>query len=774
MSGWICAIDFGTSFTAAAVMAPGEEPELVEFDSGDAAGATTTMPSTVFRTAAGATLAGFAAEASVLSAPDQAELTPKARLHGGDVVEQLGDESVPVVALVGAVLRETYDRVCDRIGGRPDHVALTYPVSWTHNGPRWRALIAAAGLAGIDVTTTLTEPEAAAHHVAAAGAPIADGETFAIYDLGGGTCDIAVMRREGAQLATLATVEDEIGGELFDEHLYLELLAQLERKHGAGAQRLRGVRDDPRRASLDDRDALLCAADAARSVRRAKEELSRRKQCPVLIPPPVGVELTTTRKRLDELVKPELGRSAQLLADCVAQAAANGRRERSKVYLVGGASQMPAVFEHVKSAVGRAPILADRPKGAIALGAVRELAQQPSGAPVRRGRGRSSIALDKQVHAPGVRDARCFGDRVLVLSGAESGQRLSRLDPAAGRATAELELPGGGYEQIACGAAGVAVTGPRRLVLLSHELEPLAERLEPAFVRVGGDVAWVGYLAEGGRDRGRNRALRTLRARTLRMSGASVAVVDDVHLGEVEVGGKLKPGPPPWTVSGPEGDDVDGVVVTVQRARKTRLGTSAWSQDCICLNRDGGAVREFEIKERPWTVQLLRHQGQWISLSGREPAQFSASAQPFARGPCSVAIGVRTLKTTADERVEMTLCAVGQEVFVLSRNSGKAKDGGNWWALDRCEPGEAVPLHRAETATAAWTGTDRTGAWFFELSGDEPRTRGLHVGAHGEIETTDFERGRHTRPLGIVGDRVYALETQPKRPPALVSYAWSR
>jgi Hsp70 protein len=786
MSAYKMGIDFGTTRSAVAVMLPGHDPELVEFDPGDGGGPVPEMPSTVFREDDGEILAGFAAESSMMRALDQAERTPKAKLRGGHVVELLGQEPVPVIALVEAVLREAYRAGCERMGGEPDGVALTCPVAWAEGGKQWRALNAAAHLAGIEVTKIITEPAAAAHHVALTSVPLQDRQTCAVYDLGGGTFDVALMRRERGGLRPLAMMEEEIGGELFDERLYLELLAELEDRQPDVVRRLREVRDNPLTAGADV-EAWYCHAYTAANVRRAKEELSRRDSCPVLVPAPADVEAVFTRGRFEELIGADLERCAQLLADCIGRGDSydgDGSREPiAAVYLVGGASQIPAVVDHVAAAAGRAPTLADHPKGAIALGAVRTLVDRSSTTRLTPEPGsRRALAGDRRVHCDDVLDACRHGDSLLVLHGQSQARRVSRFNPLESRFIAEADLPDGHFMQLTCGASGLAVIGPQRLELLDHALIVRGRRTEPVFARIGDGVAWVGYLGEGQQERGvLKRAVRPLRVRTFLLGGDREGMVDDIHVGEVATGRtpkglggleQLRPEPPAWTISDAGGDSVDELVLTLQRARKTRLGI-AWSQDCVRLDRDGMATPEGEITERPWTIALLRRDGRSIRLSGREPERSAPAGSRRARAPGSLSVDGQAIRTYEDDRVEMALYAGTHDVFVLSQNYAPLSEGGGWWELHRCEPSQAVRVHRGETPNATWTGEDARGTWFCERVWEEnSRSVGIHVLTDGSVRTIAFEPDARTLPLAEIDGRVYALVTPNDEPTSLVSYAW--
>ena len=102
--------------------------------------------------------------------------------------------------LMAAVVRHVVDTVTERQGGPPSAVTIAHPANW---GPYKRELLEqAATVAGLTGARFVTEPEAAAVHFAA-GERVDEGGIVAVYDLGGGTFDAAVMRRVGDRFVTM-------------------------------------------------------------------------------------------------------------------------------------------------------------------------------------------------------------------------------------------------------------------------------------------------------------------------------------------------------------------------------------------------------------------------------------------------------------------------------------------------------------------------------------------------------------------------------------------
>ena len=132
MPGWLLAIDFGTSSTAAVVAADGKT-EVVEI------GGAARIPSVVAALDDDTLVAGDAAVRQLTLAPERTERAPKRRL--GDRAVLLGERAVAPTALVAAVLRLVADEASRRRGGTaPDAGRPLDPADAAAGARRWRAL----------------------------------------------------------------------------------------------------------------------------------------------------------------------------------------------------------------------------------------------------------------------------------------------------------------------------------------------------------------------------------------------------------------------------------------------------------------------------------------------------------------------------------------------------------------------------------------------------------------------------------------------------------
>ncbi|MCA1836344.1 MAG: Hsp70 family protein, partial [Actinobacteria bacterium] len=207
--GYSLGVDLGTTFVAAAITAASSAKMVTLGDRSVA------IPAVVYLREDGVLLTGEAAGVRAVSSPDRVSRDIKRRL-GNPTPVILGGRAFDVTALLGTLLRDVIEKVVETEGEPPERVLLTHPANW---GPFRRALFEEVPqYAGLDNPPLVTEPEAAAAHYAAS-RKLADGQTVAVYDLGGGTFDATVLRKQPGGVEILGTPEgiERLGGVDFDE-----------------------------------------------------------------------------------------------------------------------------------------------------------------------------------------------------------------------------------------------------------------------------------------------------------------------------------------------------------------------------------------------------------------------------------------------------------------------------------------------------------------------------------------------------------------------------
>jgi actin-like ATPase involved in cell morphogenesis len=349
--GYLLGIDLGTTFTAAAIARNGRV-EMVSLGVH-----TSAIPSLVFMRDDEEVLVGEPAGRRGVTEP--ARLAREFKRRMGDTAPiMLGTTPYSPERLTAALLRFVIDAVATQEGGPPDRVAITYPANW---GPfKVDVLRGACRLAEVPNAILLTEPFAAAVHYAST-ERVDPGDVVAVYDLGGGTFDAAVLRKRADGWEQLGRPEgiEHLGGVDFDE-------AVLTHVRNALGPALDGLdQNDPTVRAAMARLAADCVA--------AKEALSSDSDATIsVILPNLQTEIRITRGEFEAMIRPTIRETVEALRRALTSAQVEPK-DLKAVLLVGGSSRIPLVGELVRAELV-APVSVDaHPKHAVALGAAQVL-----------------------------------------------------------------------------------------------------------------------------------------------------------------------------------------------------------------------------------------------------------------------------------------------------------------------------------------------------------------------------------------------------------------
>ena len=247
---------------------------------------------------------------------------------------------VEVSAQILAVLRQ---RAEDVLGDELVGAVITVPAYF--DDAQRQATRDAARLAGLNVLRLLNEPTAAA---IAYGLDNAAEGVYAVYDLGGGTFDISILRLTQGVFEVISTGGDTaLGGDDFDAAIVDHVLAA-EGSEMGGADRSRLLV-----AARAAREAL---SDAPETVLRAALSDGREFSCAL------------TRGQFETLARPLVERTL----DCARRALRDAGLKPADVrgvVMVGGATRMPVVREAVGRLFGTDPLIDLDPDQVVALGA---------------------------------------------------------------------------------------------------------------------------------------------------------------------------------------------------------------------------------------------------------------------------------------------------------------------------------------------------------------------------------------------------------------------
>jgi molecular chaperone DnaK len=256
---------------------------------------------------------------------------------------------------VSGIILATLKSVAEAYLGEPVTEAIVTVPAYFDDAQR-QATKDAGAIAGLEVKRILNEPTAAA---LAYGLDKSASECVAVYDLGGGTFDISVLRIDKGVFSVKATGGDtHLGGEDFDVRIIDHLAEEFKAKHGLDLR--------------TDRMALQRLREAAE---RAKHELSSSLETEINIPfiatgsaGPLHLERTLKRNELESLTADLIERTIESCKRTLGDAQLNVK-QIDQVVLVGGMTRMPAVQKAVQTLFGRAPHKGVNPDEVVACGA---------------------------------------------------------------------------------------------------------------------------------------------------------------------------------------------------------------------------------------------------------------------------------------------------------------------------------------------------------------------------------------------------------------------
>jgi molecular chaperone HscA len=261
--------------------------------------------------------------------------------QSGMVRVKVNDKSVTPVEVSAEILKHLRDLACEALGRDVTQAVITVP-AYFDDAAR-AATKDAARIAGLEVLRLINEPTAAA---LAYGLDAKAQGTFAIYDFGGGTFDISILKLEDGVFQVLSTAGDtHLGGDDVDQLIAAKLIEK--------ANVVDGALDAAALGEL----LFMC--------RTAKEKLSTEAQAVIHWE---GATLTLSHAELDAMMAPLIARTIARCEAALADAELT-RDAITGVVLVGGSTRMKLVKREVAHFFGTPPLDSLDPDLVVALGA---------------------------------------------------------------------------------------------------------------------------------------------------------------------------------------------------------------------------------------------------------------------------------------------------------------------------------------------------------------------------------------------------------------------
>ncbi len=343
----IVGIDLGTTNSEIAFILDGNAIVLMDNDNG-------ILPSVVGLDANGKIIVGHEALNQAILSPDRTVQSVK-RLMGSGQAIQMGDAVYQPQEISACILKSLKERAEKTLQQPVNKAVITVPAYFTDS--QRQATREAGEIAGLTVVRIINEPTAAA---LAYESRNSETQTILVYDLGGGTFDVSIVRIENGIVEVLSSTGDNhLGGDDFDQ-LIVELLSAY-------------IQEDLKLNTIDNNPVLK--ARLRRAAEKAKIALSFAPYIRIeedhigkKLLRDIHLSYELSRNDFEELIQNDLDRTME----SVIKALNDARLLPSaidKIILVGGSTRIPRITEMLTEKFGKLPHGEIDPDMCVALGA---------------------------------------------------------------------------------------------------------------------------------------------------------------------------------------------------------------------------------------------------------------------------------------------------------------------------------------------------------------------------------------------------------------------
>ncbi len=359
----IISIDIGTSYSSVCMKNKEGKAEPVETSTGISIyGSKYSLPSAVFVEEDGNILVGQAAMNSRRRMPQNFRSEFKRDL-GQNIPIVLGNRSFLPEELYAEMFRHMAACAQKSGTGNIEKAFITYPASYGKS--KREKIQQAAKNAGLFDTELIDEPTAAAMCYGAKGC-LKDGDILLVYDFGGGTFDVSVIRYTDGAYEPLAPAMgiEHCGGIDIDRAIYLDMVSKIDS-------------ETLKQLSANPTNKMRFEGQLAELAVKIKHHLSVADYAKEVIP--VGFDILDyelSRGKLNEMIADTI---SQTIVCCknLLDNAGTAVHELSGILLVGGTSRVPLVSDMVHKFAGSVPVYTNAdPDLAVALGALEQKRQE--------------------------------------------------------------------------------------------------------------------------------------------------------------------------------------------------------------------------------------------------------------------------------------------------------------------------------------------------------------------------------------------------------------
>ena len=346
----IVGIDLGTTNSEIAAFIDGK-PQVI------GNGSRLMLPSCVGITPTGELLIGEAARNQMLLYPERTVRSVK-RVMGTSEPVTLGDRTFTPPEISALILRELARWAEQRLGQPVKKAVITVPAYFSD--AQRNATREAGELAGLEVVRIINEPTAASLAYGLDSGEANARRTVMIYDLGGGTLDVSIVRIEGQVTEVLASHgNNHLGGDDFDQKLVDHLVEVFREEHGVD------LRDQNPGAYA----RLWWAAEAAKKQLSDEPYARVREESLVQVDGrPLHLDVEISRNEYEAMIRPLLDQTLDSASRALSDAGLiPGALD--EILLVGGSTRTPLVVQLIEQLCHKTPRHDLHPDLCVALGA---------------------------------------------------------------------------------------------------------------------------------------------------------------------------------------------------------------------------------------------------------------------------------------------------------------------------------------------------------------------------------------------------------------------
>ena len=368
----IIGIDLGTTNSVVAAYMNGKV-QVIEED-GDPI-----LPSIVAMTMDGKLIVGKTAKNQLAAFPDRTIASIKRRM-GQAVKVTMADQEFTPQEISAMILRRLRQRAEQSLGQEVTRAVITVPAFFDEN--QRQATREAGQLAGLSVERIINEPTAASlvYH---AGTP--ERRHLVVYDLGGGTFDVSIVRIEAGVVEVLSSKGDtQLGGDDFDQLLTKYVSDAFMSKYNIDLM----SQSTTRWRLIQACERAKCELSFVSTVRISEEFIA------TVDEKPLNLDMEVSRHEYETLIATLVENTIRCVNEAIRDSGIS-LNQIDELILVGGSTRTPIVQNRLRDEFHRDPMWSVNPDLAVALGAATQAAMQ-------QGYDVGPVLIDVATHTLGV------------------------------------------------------------------------------------------------------------------------------------------------------------------------------------------------------------------------------------------------------------------------------------------------------------------------------------------------------------------------------------